>query len=91
MRFSDGRPLTARDVVWTVTSMRNGAVISPKAASYASVASVEARDPLTVVFHLKQPDNFLLTNLKTGAMGLSPRAADAIFGGIRLARGRFAL
>jgi ABC-type transport system substrate-binding protein len=72
VKFSDGRPLTARDVVWTIESMRNGAVISPKAASYASVQSVEAPDAHTVVFHLKHPDNFLLTNLSTGAFGVVP-------------------
>src|SRR5271156_1168500 len=37
VRFSDGRPLTSRDVAWTLESMRNGAIITPKAASYASV------------------------------------------------------
>jgi peptide/nickel transport system substrate-binding protein len=72
VHFSDGRLLTARDVVWTLESMRNGAIITPKAASYASVESVEARDAATVVLHLKSPDNFLLTNLSSGAMGIVP-------------------
>src|SRR5579863_7694105 len=58
VRFSDGRALTARDVVWTFVSMGVGgtkaSVISPKAASYASVQSVEARDAETVVFRLRQ-------------------------------------
>lgn len=72
VNFSDGRPLTAADVAWTMDSMRNGAVISPKAASYASVESVEARDARTVIFHLKHADNFLLTNLSTGAFGVVP-------------------
>ena len=44
VHFHDGRPLTARDVAWTINSMRNGVVISPRAAAFASVASVEARD-----------------------------------------------
>jgi peptide/nickel transport system substrate-binding protein len=80
VRFSDGRPLTARDVVWTIDSMidpgidpaRNGAVISPKAAAYNSVARVDAPGPWTVVFHLKHPDNFLLTNLSSSAFGVVP-------------------
>lgn len=79
VRFSDGRMLTARDVVWTINSMRNGTVISPKAATYASVASVEARDAQTVIFHLKTPDNFLLTNLSTGAMGIVPEGSGRDF------------
>ena len=68
VRFQDGRPLTARDVVWTFNSILTGAVISPRAAAYASVESLEARDALTVVFHLKHADNFLLRNISTGAM-----------------------
>jgi peptide/nickel transport system substrate-binding protein len=79
VKFSDGQPLTARDVVWTMDSMRNGAVISPKVASYASVDSVEARDAHTVVFHLKHADNFLLTNLSTGAMGIVPAGSGRDF------------
>ena len=77
--FHNGQPLTARDVVWSVESMRNGTVISAKAASYASVESIEARDPLTVVFHLRQPDNFLLTNLSTSAMGIIPYGSGKDF------------
>src|SRR5580698_166030 len=59
VHFSDGRRLTSRDVVWTLNSMRDGTVITPKGASYASVASVEAKDAATVVLHLKNPDNSL--------------------------------
>ncbi len=83
VRFEDGRELTARDVVWTIESMTNpsraGAVISPKAASYASVDRVEERDPRTVVFHLKHADNFLLTNLSTGAIGMVPYGSGRDF------------
>ncbi|MGB7549317.1 MAG: ABC transporter substrate-binding protein [Terracidiphilus sp.] len=78
-RFDDGRSLTARDVVWTINSMRNGTVISPKANSYASVRSVEAPDALTVVFHLKYADNFLLRNLSTGAIGVVPEGSGREF------------
>ncbi|HWT65615.1 MAG TPA: ABC transporter substrate-binding protein [Terracidiphilus sp.] len=79
VHFHDGRPLTARDVVWTIDSMRTGAVITPKAASYASVSSVVASDPQTVIFHLSKPDNFLLTNLSTGAMGIVPEGSGREF------------
>ena len=75
----DGRALTARDVVWTINSMRDGTVISPKATAYASVNSVEARDAQTVVFHLKHADNFLLTNLSTGAIGIVPEGSGRDF------------
>jgi len=79
VRFHDGRRLTARDVVWTLNSILTGVVVSPKAAAYASVESIEARDPLTVVFHLKHPDNFLLRNLSTGAMGMVPEGSGRDF------------
>jgi len=79
VRFHDGRALTARDVVWTIQSMKSGAVISPKAASYASVDSMTAPDNRTVVMHLKHPDNFLLTNLSTGAMGIVPEGSGKEF------------
>jgi len=79
VRFHDGRLLTARDVSWTVNSMKTGAVISPKAAAYAAVDTVEARDAQTVVFHLKHADNFLLTNLSTGAIGIVPEGSGREF------------
>ena len=79
VRFHDGRTLTARDVLWTIESMRSGAVISPKAAAYAAVDRVEAPDAQTVVFHLKHADNFLLTNLSTGAMGVVPEGSGRDF------------
>lgn len=83
VRFHDGRLLTARDVKWTIDSMidsrHTGGVISPKAASYASVDMVEARDERTVVFHLKRADNFLLTNLSTGAVGIVPEGSGRGF------------
>jgi len=79
VRFHDGRLLTARDVAWSVDSIRSGQIVSPKAAAYAEVDSIEARDPRTVVFHLKQADNFLLTNLSTGAFGVIPEGSGREF------------
>jgi peptide/nickel transport system substrate-binding protein len=79
VRFADGRALTARDVVWTVESMRDGTLISPKAAAYASIDTVTAPDGATVVFHLKYPDNFLLRNLATGALGIVPAGSGREF------------
>jgi peptide/nickel transport system substrate-binding protein len=79
IHFQDGRLLTSRDVLWTLNSMRDGTLITPKAASYASVSSVTAPDPATVVLHLKQPDNFLLGNLSTGAMGIVPEDSGRDF------------
>jgi peptide/nickel transport system substrate-binding protein len=79
VRFHDGRPLTSRDVKWTIDSMRNGAVVSPKANSYASVAAIDTPDPSTAIFHLRRADNFLLTNLSTVAMGIVPEGSGRDF------------
>jgi peptide/nickel transport system substrate-binding protein len=79
VHFHDGRPLTARDVAWTIDSMRTGVVISARAATYATVDKIEVKDPRTVVFHLKKPDNFLLVNLATGAMGIVPEGSGREF------------
>ncbi len=79
VRFHDGRLLTSRDVLWTIDSMRTGKVISPKAASYASVDRIDAPDEQTVVFRLKNADNFLLTNLSTGAIGIVPEGSGRDF------------
>jgi len=83
VRFQDGRTLTARDVIFTIESMLNasipGGVISPKAASYAAIDTMEAPDDHTVVLHLKRPDNFLLINLSTGAMGIVPAGSGRDF------------
>jgi peptide/nickel transport system substrate-binding protein len=79
VHFHDGRRLTSRDVLWTLNSIRNGIVITPKATSYASIASIEAPDPATLVLRLKQPDNFLLLNLATGAMGIVPEGSGRDF------------
>jgi peptide/nickel transport system substrate-binding protein len=79
VRFHDGRSLTAQDVKWSIDSMRNGTVISAKSTVFASVDSVEVRDPLTVVFHLKHSDNFLLRNLSTGSIGVVPAGSGRDF------------
>ncbi|MGD0731637.1 MAG: ABC transporter substrate-binding protein [Terracidiphilus sp.] len=79
VRFHDGRPLTARDVQWTINSMRTGAVISPRAAAYATIDTIQAPDDRTLILHLKRPDNFLLTNLSTGALGVVPTGSGRDF------------
>src|SRR5258708_1763697 len=79
IRFHDGRVMTSRDVVFSINSMRDGTVISPKAATYASVARIDAPDPRTAIFHLSTPDNLLLTNLSTGALGVMPEGSGREF------------
>ena len=50
-KFADGKPLTAKDVVFTFTTAMNKA----SAADLTMVAKVEAKDEHTVAFTLKKP------------------------------------
>jgi peptide/nickel transport system substrate-binding protein len=78
-RFHDGRPLTSRDVKWTIDSILNGTVISVKAGSFTTTDHIDAPDPATVVFHLKKPDPALLFNLCDGAIGVVPYGSGRDF------------
>ena len=63
VRFHNGQPLTADDVVYTFGQMIDPAFVSPKKGGYRELASVEARDARTVVFHLKKPFESFPINL----------------------------
>jgi len=71
VKFSDGRPLTSRDVKWSFDSLLQGKIRSAKATAYRFVEHIDAPDDTTVVFHLKEPWAALLWNL-SGAMGIVP-------------------
>src|SRR6266850_1845941 len=70
VKFHNGQPLTARDVKWTLDSVRDGTVITAKAGTFRTVDRVDAPDPATVIVHLKRPDASLLWNLSDGAIGI---------------------
>ncbi len=53
IKFSDGHPLTAADVVYSL--MRNLGKESKTASSYADVASISEDGPLAVIIRLKRP------------------------------------
>ena len=73
VQFSDGSPLTARDVKWSFDSILEGKVRSPKSGSYRLVDHIDAPDDYTVIFHLKEPWSGLLWNLAGGeGMGIVP-------------------
>jgi peptide/nickel transport system substrate-binding protein len=78
-RFHDGRPLTSRDVKFTIDSILNGTVISVKAGSFQTLDHIDAPDPATVVFHLKKPDPALPFNLCDGAIGIVPYGSGRDF------------
>jgi peptide/nickel transport system substrate-binding protein len=56
VRWQDGAPLTAGDVAFTFARMRDPKIGFPAASTYDNVESVEARDALTAVVHLKAPE-----------------------------------
>ena len=79
VQFQDGRPLTSRDVKWTLDSILNGTVVTIKSGAYRNIASVEAPDDKTVVIHMKQADPALLWNLCDGAFGVVPYGSGRDF------------
>ena len=79
VRFHDGRALTAKDVKWTLDTMRDGSLTTIKGATYKLVDRVEIRDDLTAVVHLTQPFAPLLWNLSAGAFGIVPYGSGKDF------------
>ena len=80
VRFHDGRPLEAEDVAWTLRSLIDGTVVSAKSGNFASVASVETPDRLTVLVRMKRPDAGLLFNMSDGLFGVVPRGSGKDLG-----------
>ncbi|MFJ7156549.1 ABC transporter substrate-binding protein [Streptomyces sp. NPDC101118] len=55
VKFSDGRPFTAKDVVFTYRTILDPKTNNPSRSELDAVARVEARGDTTVVFTLKYP------------------------------------
>src|SRR6185436_11819261 len=72
-KFQDGRPVTAEDVKWTYDSLMDPNFTSSKKSGYASVDHIEAPDPHTIIFKLKEPNGGLFDNL---TLGVIPKGAD---------------
>jgi peptide/nickel transport system substrate-binding protein len=54
VRWQDGAPLTARDVVFTYRAIMNGANNIPERFGYDKISAIQAPDPYTVVIRLKK-------------------------------------
>src|SRR5581483_5458938 len=91
VKFSDGRPLTAGGVKWTLDSVRDGSLLTPKASTFRYLKSVEARDDSTVIVHLNEPYAALLWNLSDGAIGIVPSGSGADFNRHPIGSGPFRL
>jgi ABC-type transport system substrate-binding protein len=79
VKFHDGRPVTSRDVKATIEYMMDPANKSPKRGSFNMIASIEAPDAETVIFHLKEPYASFLWNMEKSAVGIVPAGAGMDF------------
>jgi peptide/nickel transport system substrate-binding protein len=83
LRFSDGSALDSADVKATFDAVRDPAVKSRYARTYARVRSIDTPDALTVLFHLDGPHAPFLTDLELPVL----RAEDARGPALRAAPG----
>jgi peptide/nickel transport system substrate-binding protein len=79
VKFHDGRPLTSADVKYTFDTILAGPLKTPKRGSLKTVASIEAPDAYTAIFHLKEPYASLLWTLTTPGIGIVPAGSGADF------------
>jgi peptide/nickel transport system substrate-binding protein len=79
VRFEDGRPLTSADVKSTFEFIMNPANRSPKRGAFRLVTSIEAPDPTTVTFRLREPYASFLINLIRPTTGIVPANAGSDF------------
>ncbi len=59
VRYHDGRTITSQDVVANIQRVLDPKTGSQQRAALSQIQAVEAPDPATVLFHLKQPDAVL--------------------------------
>ena len=79
IHFHDGGSLTARDVKWTLDTLRNHSLKTPKATTYALLDQVDTPDDFTLRLHLREPNATLLWNLSDGAFGIVPYGSGPDF------------
>src|SRR6266446_5508941 len=79
VHFQDGHPLTSADVKSTFDFILNPANKSPKRGGFRMIDKIDAIDPLTIIFHLKEPYASFLWNLIPSAAGIVPSNAAADF------------
>jgi peptide/nickel transport system substrate-binding protein len=71
--FHDGKPLTSADVKYTFDSIIAPATRSPLRGAVDKITSIEAPDPLTVIFRASEPFYTFAGNLP--AIGIIPEGA----------------
>jgi peptide/nickel transport system substrate-binding protein len=89
IRFHDGRELTSKDVKATIEFMMEPANRSPKRGSFNMIASIEAPDPETLIFHLKEAYASFLWNMERSAVGIVPAGSGTEFARSPIGTGPF--
>ena len=79
VKFHDGRGLTSADVKYTFDTILAGPLKTPKRGSLKTVASIEAPNAYTVIFHLREPYASLLWTLTTPGIGVVPAGSGSDF------------
>lgn len=71
--FSDGKPLTAKDVVFTIKAIKNPLVIDAAALRnyYESLEDVQATDDYTIVFRMNKP--YFMAEFQLGNTYILPK------------------
>jgi len=77
VKFANGAPLTSADVKYTFDTIMNPASAAASASYFASVASVDAPAPTTVVVHMKHPDSSFPAGLSNIETAIVPTGATA--------------
>lgn len=72
VKFSDGSPLTSKDVVYSFQRILNPKTASPRLNDLGKVKSVTAPNPTTVVVTLEQPFAPFLTKVAGPLMAIMP-------------------
>jgi peptide/nickel transport system substrate-binding protein len=76
VRFHNGKEMTSADVVPSLN--RWGKISTPGKALWKNVEAVEAKDPYTVVIHLKEPSGSLLFGLGRPNSGAAIYPKDVV-------------
>jgi peptide/nickel transport system substrate-binding protein len=70
--FSDGKPLTAEDVVFSLKAIKNPEVNAPHLRNYYnSIVAADIVDPTTIVFRCKEP--YFRNDAMLGGISILPR------------------
>lgn len=79
-RFSNGRPVTSRDVRWTLENTIDAKTRSPFRASYSRISKIDVIDQRTVRIHLREPHAPFVTDLDIGIVQERTRVKQPLVG-----------